>query len=110
MFTDWSSLDSLEARTLPRNVSLREVEQNINQPDNQTIQPGTEPAQIEAIGDVPCDNMSSLSTCQQLDEVSVRQIEIETNISDREVRTQLDGIRNINVDANTQTSCTCLLM
>ena len=35
----------------------------------------------------------------------MRQIDIETNISDREVRTQLDGIRNINVDANTQTSC-----
>ena len=34
----------------------------------------------------------------------MRQIERETNISDREVRTQLDGIRNINVDANTQTS------
>ena len=33
----------------------------------------------------------------------MRQVEIPTNISDREVRTQLDGI-NINVDANTQTS------
>ena len=62
LFTDWSSLDSPRARTLPRNVSLREVEQNINQPDNQTTQPGSEPAPIEAIGDVPCDNMSSLST------------------------------------------------
>ena len=61
--------------------------------------------QIEAIGDVPCDNMSSLSTRQQLDEVGVRQIEIETNKSDTEVRTHLDGIRNVNVDANTQTSC-----
>ena len=80
------------------------MEKNINQPDNQTTQPGSEPAQIEAIGDVPCDNMSSLSTCRQLDEVGVRQIEIETNISDREIRTQLDGIRNINVDADTQTS------
>ena len=80
------------------------MEQNINQPDNQTTQPGSKPAQIEAIGDVPCDNVSSLSTHQQLDEVGVRQIEMETNISDREVRTQLDGMRNINVDANAQTS------
>ena len=63
LFTDWSSLDSPQARTSPRNVSLRGVEQNINQPDNHTTQPGSEPAQIEAIGDVPCDNMSSLSTC-----------------------------------------------
>ena len=104
MFTDWSSLDSPQARTSPRNVSLREVEQNINQPDNQTAQPGSQPASIEAIGDVPCDNMSSLSTHQQLDEVGVRQIEIEANISDREVRTHLDGVRNINVNADTQTS------
>ena len=27
-----------------------------------------------------------------------------TNISDREVRPQIDGVRNINVDANTQSS------
>ena len=75
------------------------MEQNINQPDNQTTQLGSEPAPIEAIGDVPCDNISSLSNHQQLDEVGVRQIEL-----DREVRTQLAGI-NISVDANTQTSC-----
>ena len=104
LFSDWSSLDSPRVRTSPRNISLREVEQNINQPDNQTTQPGSEPAQIEAIGDVTGDNMSSLSTRQQLEEIGVKQIEIETNISDREVRTQLDGIRNINVDADTQTS------
>ena len=48
--------------------------------------------------------MSSLITHQQLDEVGVRQIEIEANISDREVRTNLDGVRNINVIADTQTS------
>ena len=34
----------------------------------------------------------------------MRQTEIEANISDSEVRTHLDGVRNINVDANTQTS------
>ena len=77
MFTDWSSLDSPRARTLPRNVSLREVGQNVNQPDNQTAQPGSEPAPIEAIGDVPYDNISSLGTCQQLDDIGVRQTEIE---------------------------------
>ena len=80
------------------------MEQNINQPDNQTSQPGSEPAPIEAIEDIPCDNMSSLSTHQQLDEVGVRQIEIEANISDREVRTHLNGVRNINVNVDTQTS------
>ena len=34
--------------------------------------------------------------------MGVKQIDIEINISDREVRTQLDGTRNINVDADTQ--------
>ena len=62
LFTDWSSLDSPRARTSPRNVSLREVEQNINQPDNQTAQPGSGAVPTEAIGDVPCNNMSSLTT------------------------------------------------
>ena len=81
------------------------MEQNINQPDNQTTQPGSEPAPIEAIGDVPYDNVSSLGTHQQLDGVGVRQTEVEANISDSEVRTHLDGVRNIHVDANTQTSC-----
>ena len=62
LFTDWSSLDSPHARTSPQNASVREIEQNINQPDNQTTQPGSEPDQIEAMGNAPCDNMSS-STC-----------------------------------------------
>ena len=74
------------------------MEQNINQPDNQTTQSGSEPAPIEDLGDVPCNNMSSHSTRQQFDEVGVRQMEL-----DREVRTHLAG-RNINVDADTQTS------
>ena len=50
LFTDWSSLDSPHARTSPQNASVREIEQDINQPDNQTTQPGPESAQIEAMG------------------------------------------------------------
>ena len=50
LFTDWSSLDSPHARTSPQSVSARETGQNINQPDNQTTQPGSESAQIEAMG------------------------------------------------------------
>ena len=37
LFTDWSSLDSPQTRTSPRNVSVRDTEQDGNQPNNQTI-------------------------------------------------------------------------
>ena len=89
LFTDWNSLDSPQARTLPRNASVRELEQDQNQPDNQTIQPGSEPAQIAVMGNVPSDNV----TCQQLDQVGTRVIDIGTNTSDIEVRSQRDGVR-----------------
>ena len=62
MFTDWSSLDSPQARMSPQNASVGDIEQDINQPDNQTIQPGSEPAQIEAMGNVLHDNVTSSST------------------------------------------------
>ena len=97
-------MDSPHSRTLPQNTSVREMEQNISQPDNQTTQPGSEPAQIEVTGNAPCDNMSSLSTHRQLDKVGARMMDMGTNTSDREVRPQIDGVSNINIDANTQTS------
>ena len=40
LFTDWSSLESHHARTSPQSVPLGETGQSINQPDNQTTQPG----------------------------------------------------------------------
>ena len=105
LFTDWSSLDSPRARTSPQNASVRKIEQDINQPDNQTIQPGTEPAWIEAMGNALHNNVSSPSTCQQLDEVGARLIDMGTNTSDIEVRPQRDGTRVINSDDDTQVSC-----
>ena len=39
LFTDWSSLDSPQTRTSPRNVSVRDIEQDGNQPNDQTISP-----------------------------------------------------------------------
>ena len=47
--TDWSSIDSYRERTLQCNISARNTELNINQTDNQTDQPRTEPARIEAM-------------------------------------------------------------
>ena len=74
---------------------MREIEQDINQPDNQTIQPGSEPAQIEAMGNALCDNVTSPSTHQQLDQVGARLIDMGTNMSDIEVGPQRDGARVI---------------
>ena len=106
MFTDWSSLDSPQARTSPQNASVRDIEQDINQPDNQTIQPGSEPAQIEAMGNALHDNVTSPSTHQQFDQVGVRLIDMGTNTSDIEVRPQRDGARVIDSDDDdAQVSC-----
>ena len=62
LFTDWSSLDSPQTRTSPRNVSARDIEQDGNQPNNQTIQSGLEPAQIEVMGNALHDSETSSST------------------------------------------------
>ena len=63
LFTDWSSLDSPQTRISPRNVSARDIEQDGNQPNNQTIQSGSEPAQIEVMGNALHDSETSSSTC-----------------------------------------------
>ena len=73
-------------RTSPQSVPIREMGQSINQPDNQTTQPGSEPAQIGAMGNALCDNVSSPRTCQQPDEVGVRMTDMGTNTSDVEAR------------------------
>ena len=85
---------------------MREKEQDINQPDDQTNQSGSEPAQIEAMGNALHDNVTSPSTHQQLDEVGSRGIDMGTNTSDTEVRPQRDGARIIDSDDdNVQVSC-----
>ena len=91
LFTDWSSLDSPQARTPPWNVSVRDIEQDGNQPNNQTIQPGSEPAQIEVVGNALHDNVTSSSTHQQFDQVGARLIDVEINTSEIEERSQRDG-------------------
>ena len=81
LFTDWSSLDSPQARTSPRNVSVRDIKQDGNQPNNQTIQPGPEPAQIEVMGNALHDNVTSSSTHQWLHQVGARLINVGINTS-----------------------------
>ena len=105
-FADWSSLESPHARTSPPGVPIRETGQNINQPDNQTTQPGSEPAQIGTMGNAPHEdiNVSSPRTCQQPDELGVRMIDMGTNTSDVKVRPQRDGSRVMTLEDNTQAS------
>ena len=66
---------------------------NINQPGNQTVQPGSEPARIEAMGNTLSDVMTFPSTCQQLNQVGTRLIDRETNMSDIEVKSQREETR-----------------
>ena len=80
--------------------------QSINQPDNQTTQPGSEPAQI-AMGNAPVEdiNVSSPRTFQQPDELGVRITTVGTNTLDIEVTPQRDGSRIMTLEGNMQTSC-----
>ena len=76
--------------------------QSINQPDNQTTQPGSEPTEIGAMGNAPSDNVSSPRTCRQPDEVGVRMTDMGNNTSDVEARPHIDGTRVVTSDANIQ--------
>ena len=91
-FTDWSSIGSPHVRMPPQSVLVGETGPDINQPVNQTTQPGSEPAQIGAMGNALQDDIivSSPRTCQQLDELGVRMIYMGTNTSDIEVRPHRD--------------------
>ena len=93
LFTDWSSIDSPRERTSHCSVSARNIVPNVNQPDNQTDQPGSEPARIEAMGNTLGDVMTFPSACQQPSQVGTRLIDRETNMSEVEVRTQREKTR-----------------
>ena len=90
----------------PQSVPVRETGPDINQPVNQTTQPGSEPAQIGAMGNALHDdiNVSSPGTYQKLDELGVRMMDMGTNTSDIEVRPHRDGARAVTLDANAQAS------
>ena len=79
------------------------MRQSINQPDNQTTQPGSEPAQLGAMGNALHDNVSSPRTCLHSDEVGVRMMDMGTNMSDIEARPHSDETRLVTLDANIQT-------
>ena len=65
-----------------------------------------EPAQIEVIGNVLHDNVTSSSTCQQLDQVGARLIDVGINTSEIEVRSQRNGAEVVKSDDdNVRISC-----
>ena len=90
----------------PQIVLVAERGPNINQPVNQKIQPGSEPAQIEATRNGLQDDIivSSPRTHQQLDELGVRMIDMGTNTSDIKVIPQRDGTRVMTSDDSAQAS------
>ena len=91
-------------RTPPQSVLVGETGPDINQPVNQTTQPGSEPVLIGPMGNALQDDIivSPPRTHQQLDEVGVRMMDMGTNISDVEVRPHRDGARVLTLDANGQ--------
>ena len=105
-FTDWSSLGSPHVRTPPQSVLVGETGPDINQPANQTTQPGSEPTQIGAMGNALQDDtiVSPPRPHQQLDELSVRIMDMGTNTSDIEVRPHREGARVLTSDVNAQAS------
>ena len=100
LFTDWSSIDSPRERTSQRNVSARNTELNIDQIDNQTDQPGSEPARIKARGNTLGDVVTFSSACRQPSQGGTRLIDRETNTSEVEVRTQREETRIDNMSSN----------
>ena len=91
-FSDWSSLGLPHTRTSPHSVPDREVEQNVNIPNQLNVQSGTAPRQeiirassLEEVIVPPPSN-------QQVEEQNVHMIEMEPNPLNIEVRTQRDGM------------------
>ena len=87
-------------RTPPQSVG--ETGPDINQPVNQTTQPGSEPAQMGAMGNALQDDIivSSPRIHQQLEELGVRMMDMGINTSDIEVKPHRDGPRVITLEAN----------
>ena len=94
-FTDWCSLGSPHVRMPPQSVLVRETGPDINQPANQTTQPGLEPTLIGVMGNALQEDtiVSTPRAQQQLGELSVRMMDMGTNTSDIEVRPHRDGTR-----------------
>ena len=88
-FTDWSSLGSPHARTMPHDTANREIEQSMNQPDQLIAQSGLVPTRKEAARNNSQEEVIILPRiCQQSEEQSAQRIEMEPNTLNMELRPQ----------------------
>ena len=86
-FSDWSSLGSPHARTIPHRVPDRGVEQNVNIPNPLSVQSGTVPRH-----ETPEEVVIPPSNNQQVGEQSVHATEMVPNPLSIEVRMQRDDM------------------
>ena len=92
-FSDWSSLGSPRARTIPHSSPDREVEQNVNIPNQLNVQSGTVPRHETIRTNSPEEAIVPPPSNQQVKEQNVQAIEMEPNPLNIEVRTQRDDMR-----------------
>ena len=90
-FSDWSSLGSPRARTIPHSASDRE-EQNVNIPNQLNVQSGTVPRHETIRTNSPEEVIIPPPSNQQVEEQSVHAIEVEPNPLNTEVRMQRDDM------------------
>ena len=89
-FSDWSSLGSPHARTISHSAPDREVEQNVNIPNQLNVQSGTVPRHETIRNNSPEEVIVPPPSNQQVEEQNVHVIEMEPNPFSIEVRMQRD--------------------
>ena len=78
-FSDWSSLGSPRARTIPHSAPDRGVEQNVNIPNQLNVQSGTVPRHETIRINSPEEVIIPPASNQQVEEQNVHAIEMEPN-------------------------------
>ena len=91
-FSDWSSLGSPCARTIPHSATDREVEQNVHIPNQLNVQSGTVPRHETSRTTSPEEVIAPPPSNQQVEEQGVHAIEMEPNPLNIEVRMQRDDV------------------
>ena len=91
-FSDWSSLGSPCARTIPHSTPDREGEQNVNIPNQLNVQSGTVPSHETIRTNSQEEVIIPPPSNQQVEEQSVHAIEVEPNPLNIEVRMQRDDM------------------
>ena len=91
-FSDWSSLGSPHTRTSPHSISNREMEQNVNIPNQFNVQSGTAPREETIRANSQKEVIVPPQISQQSEEQNVQMMEMEPNPLTIEARNQRDGI------------------